>query len=506
MTKRFNSVNLRTKILLVLLLGVLIRFIPVAKVNFGDPVPFGMGGFYFKISQEILKNNWSLPEIIPHYTTGGVPYAYPPLTFYILAFLSKITSLKPFILVSTLPAIFSSLTLWAFYHLATQIFKDQDDKSVLLIATLIYALIPASFVDLLPAEGLVESLGTLTYIWGLYFLIKISRDPSWENSLIYGILIGLNTLASPGGFFATIIIIPGAWLFSHNKRSVALKLILAIALGALVSMPYWNAVRSTHSSGIFLDTLLEQFTRYGAKSVKSLLWLKGTSEQYLTVWGVFTLIGIPASLLQGNLFTTVWLILTYLVPREFEYLIAIPMAILCTYSLKTLLEGIKSIIQKPLPVIGKVDTILLTLCLIFVYSTAQSVKTATDLPRKRTILRDKEIAMMDWIRDNTSPETAFLVLGNELEWFPAITERTTVNAIYGAEWEEDDTVYHAQQKIRKCRKLVCISATAEKYGLIFDYLYITNNKRYTPVIDSAKNSHSLKLVKENAHALLFYTQ
>ena len=68
-----------------LALGVLPGVVAVAVYLATNPYPAHGAGLYTKIAGEILANGYAPPARIPGYTAAGVPFAYPPLQFYVFA-------------------------------------------------------------------------------------------------------------------------------------------------------------------------------------------------------------------------------------------------------------------------------------------------------------------------------------------------------------------------------------------------------------------------------------
>ena len=72
------------------LIGIAFRTYHLFIIGF--KVPFDLGGLFYQMSIEIIKNGFLLPVSIPYYYPGGLPFAYPPLPFYIQAIVIKLFS------------------------------------------------------------------------------------------------------------------------------------------------------------------------------------------------------------------------------------------------------------------------------------------------------------------------------------------------------------------------------------------------------------------------------
>ena len=148
-------------VILIFLVGLLVRIFPLIMMEFPTEVPYNGGGLYYHFSETILENNFAYPRTIPYYTDNGIPFAYPPLLFYLIAIVAKFTPLSTFILHIYLPTFISVITVVAFYFLAKEIFQE---RKLILFSTLVYAMLPVAFSELIPGEGLCESFGVSIFI------------------------------------------------------------------------------------------------------------------------------------------------------------------------------------------------------------------------------------------------------------------------------------------------------------------------------------------------------
>ena len=189
-------------VILIFLVGLLVRIFPLIMMEFPTEVPYNGGGLYYHFSETILENNFAYPRIIPYYTDNGIPFAYPPLLFYLIAIVAKFTPLSTFILHIYLPTFISVITVVAFYFLAKEIFQE---RKLILFSTLVYAMLPVAFSELIPGEGLCESFGVSIFIIGMIFMHKMFSVDSLKYILITGFLFGIAVLGSPGGGYAFAI-------------------------------------------------------------------------------------------------------------------------------------------------------------------------------------------------------------------------------------------------------------------------------------------------------------
>ena len=118
--------------------------------------PIAAGGLFLDAAQRISANDYRLPSTLPHYTDGGVPFAYPPLMLYVLSALHDVSGISLLNLERVLPVLYTPVYLVPFYFLAKDFLKDRNTA---LFATFIMAVSPSAFFYHFDAGGVVRSPG-----------------------------------------------------------------------------------------------------------------------------------------------------------------------------------------------------------------------------------------------------------------------------------------------------------------------------------------------------------
>jgi hypothetical protein len=487
----------------VILVGVLIRLIPLYRMGFTQDVPLGNGGLYVLFAEEILGAGYALPSIIPYYTAGGVPYAYPPLAFYLLALLFDFTSLTKFALMNFVPVICSCLSLLAFYRLVRQLVNQYR---LVVASVLIYGLLPAAFLEHLSGEGLVEAFGTVTFILAVTAMLRLNIKDDLKSAVVLGLLIALNVLTSPGTTYGTLVSIVVLWALGYPDRRCKLhRLIVVFGIGVAASAPYWLTVASHHGLAIFLRTFARQ---HSAQDILNKLSLDVTGEPFLTLWGVLALLGVLYCVHSRNWGLPVWCGVVYAIPREFQYMMAVPLSILAAYGLFGV--AVPKTGLAPSNTGGdrrglwrRLGPIALVLPVTFAYGVWSAVLVAVRLPVVEQRVTQSELDMMTWIQQHTDEDSAFLVIGNEIEWFPEITERITLNVTQGSEWAETDEVYRLGHDLASCVVPECYLETMDDYNVFPDYVYLSESPENGTLVQLFGCNGRFVAVRENDGAILF---
>ena len=120
--------------------GAVLRIAHLFSIPFDTP--FHLGGLFYEFSRQIILNHFALPETIPYYSLGGLPFNYPPLSFYLQALVMRLFSPAPFITVNLLPPLITAISLPVFYWMV----KAKTSNDGLIIAALFaYAFMPSAF-------------------------------------------------------------------------------------------------------------------------------------------------------------------------------------------------------------------------------------------------------------------------------------------------------------------------------------------------------------------------
>ncbi len=237
-----------------ILLGIFLRLLPHVFMGFSSDLPLNNGGLYLFFSEIIAQNNFLYPTSIPFYTENGIPFAYPPLLFYLLALISKIFPVSLLTLLIYIPTIISIVCIFAFYFLVKELFSD---KYLILISTVIFAVYPPLIAYSAQGLFLVHGVGTLFFILGLILVLRWMKCK--DNTFIFfiGILFGLLLLSSPRCAFAfALVLLTVAFLNLRKKTLFDLTIIVIIA--ALMSSFWWITVIRNHGIQVLLNGFMVQ--------------------------------------------------------------------------------------------------------------------------------------------------------------------------------------------------------------------------------------------------------
>jgi|GEM_PF-922600 len=449
---RMSTSKVPWVILALIAVGAVLRIAHLFSIPFN--APFHLGGLFYEFSLQIIQNHFALPETIPYYSLGGIPFAYPPLAFYLQAILLKIFAPPPFVTVNLLPTLIAVVTLPAFYWMTKAQTIDNRLRAAALFA---FALMPSAFVQQIEGAGLAEASGTLVLLFYLGWLFRFEKDPRPAPAMWAGLFLGLSVLSSPGSAYGSVIIsvlfffkFLGQDLKKHSFKS-SLWLLVTGLTGLLVSAPYWLTIIQRHEFGGFTTTfLVQQNTSALLNQIRYMVTFKpadnitfvGDEGIYGFLFDWLVLAGLIWAVLNKQAFQVVILFAVWLIPSEGCWLVAIPASWLAASGIVQL---VWPMLQKAFAANGTnkrppLAPGILALVLVLLIM-AGSVNAAYDLQHQSELkISAAAIETLQQERQMIPTDAHVLIDGNFAlrEWAPALLEHEVLNCEFGLEWQPDE--------------------------------------------------------------------
>ncbi len=429
---------------LIILLATYLRLAHLFRIP--SDTPFRLGGLFYEFSQQIIANNYALPKTIPFYSVGGIPFAYPPLGFYIQALIVDLFSPPRFWTVNWLPPLVAALCVPSFYFLLRKI---TDDKNLAFGALLAYAVMPAAFVNQIEGAGLAESFGSLTLIWYAYFLVSAEKG-KWHQTLWAGLLLAATVASSPGSAFGAValsLLFVGKMLLKGSKP--ILKFVLVGVIGFAASAPYWLTVVRNHGITIFLNPISGQFDHaqtgsFIATFLQSFFEFNYAGGDYALLWNALILAGLLWYLIKEDWFLPSLFFVLAIIPRESVWLTALVTPVfagagLTKIALPLLGKGFGALSRKSTRLVLFTGFALVAISVSAVNTIVSVEKLINDESWKISVMQIEEL---DKLREEIPQDAQVIVIGNEavIEWAPQILQREVINVKYGLEWEPEEFV------------------------------------------------------------------
>jgi hypothetical protein len=471
-----------------LLLGAYARFLPTLMVGF----PVTDGGLFYEMTKALQANHYLLPTFV-EYNGISIPFAYPPLGFYVTALVSDIFRLPLLEAFRWIPAAGSLIFALAFFPMASVILKSQLKGT---LATVFFALLPRSISWYIMGGG-------ITRVWGHFFLMlilwsayKLFTTPS-RKYLALTILFGSGVVLShPEASLHTVFLCLVLWLFyGRSKEGIKNALLTVLGVIALTS-PFFLTVISRHGLQPYLNAAQTGFQ--SAWAWVAILTGSFADEKFVTLISALALLGFVVTLARREFLLAVWLFLPAIVdPRSAASISIIPWAMLAAigfvdivvpslYTLTNELQEHPDIESNWNTYFMHSAAIKIALTALIFYAFFGTVLSDQVYPKVSLTASDR--VAMGWVANNIPPKSRFVILTGETEafadsfaeWFPVLSKSNSTATIQGHEWSPDKLFqikmneYYALQTCMN-KTYICVEKWGAQMKHDFDYVLVSQN-------------------------------
>ncbi len=491
--------------------GAALRIYPPAQVDF----PLVDGGMFYAMIGDLQAARYALPEFTT-YNQSNIPFAYPPLGFYLTGIINSMTNISLFSLLHWLPAIITIAALPAFYYSAKAILQSDSQAA---LAAFLFSLTPNSYWWNIVGGGLTRSLGTLFFIITVLCVHQMyaQRKKRWAAAAIFS--ASAVVLSHPAWALHAVLISFLLFLFM-GKDKQGMLYSAAIVLGVLcLTSAWWLTVVRHHGLDIFLHTRQDAYSPFRFLTV---LFTLSFTDEYAPALAVFGMCGLFLHLAKKEYFLPAWVFLSLLADARS----GIPVSIFAfsmmsaTFITDGIAPHLAADLSKETLAPATWMRALKTragrlffgfFILLFVYNAFQTSYTLSF-----QFVTEEERRAMEWVKQNTLPSDRFLVLDENTnpvtspltEWFPALTNRKSIGTIQGAEWLAEEQNFSSRYATTS-RLLKCVHETVECLNRAqpeiprYEYIMLSIPGGSSPLGSALKQNNSFELVYSSSSVMIF---
>lgn len=486
--------NLTFSLLVVLLVGGAIRFVPVL----GSGFPLNDGGLFAQMSRDLAAHGMTLPTFTT-YNGEQIPFAYPPLGLYLAAILGSLPGLSVVAVLQFAPATIATTSIFVVHLLACRL---GGSAWFGVAAAGAFALMPRSYIWLVGGGGMTRALGLLLALLAIHQGIGLVQSGARRQLILTALFGGLTALAHPhAAVFLAVSLGSIALLRSGRAVLPALGRLVTAALGAVVILAPWIlAVLLNHGAGPFLSA-----GGTGINMSAGLIALLGINFIDAPVVDVFTAAGVLGSVVmaaRGKWVVPCWLLATVVTdPRAGMTYATVPLAIAAAFFIK---DGLGRLVQvsdlatalnsTPIPrLLSKQPALVTVLAVILFVGVRANARTAADPGVPLHGLTEDHVAAMAWVKDNTAPDQRFAIvtahrweLDYFSEWFPFLAQRESVATVQGSEWTGLDGFINRLARFRQLQECAprvasCLEGWRLGWDVLDAYVIIPKGRLYGPM-------------------------
>jgi hypothetical protein len=459
-------------------------------------VPLNDGGLFYVMARDLAANHLALPYFTT-YNSAGIPYAYPPLAFYVLTAFQLSTRVPLFDMLRFLPAILSALSIPPFFLLAAEIMHSRSQG---LLATLVFSLLPRAFEWLIMGGGITRSLGVIFWLLTLRQVWCLFDDPNVKRAIPVALLGSLVVYSHPEATTHTVI---GAAVFYLATNRTWKGLAYGIAVGiavAILTSPWWATVLIRHGTGPFVAAAAAaRADSYNALvGAFALFRFDFADEPFISILSVLGLFGIAVQLVRGQFLLPAWFVAMHVLePRGGTLFMMIPLAMCAAIATESI---VLPALRSPAAPAGehgeaiadegswlerllKPPAVRIALGFLLAYCTMAAYATGWRIGQELSLTKG-DLEAFEWVRANSPVDSNFAIIsgGQPLrdtvsEWFPALAERRSAATVFGTEWlVSADFASEIEQNrlLQNCAAsgASCIEDWIRGYGGRIDYVYV----------------------------------
>lgn len=424
---------------LVVVLSALVRF----YVPLTEAYPVNDGGLFYQMTLELEANGWAIPAFTG-YNLSQIPYAYPPLAFYLLGFLHNVLGLNLFDLIRVLPPAWCLLMLWPVWVILKELVHSVPAR---LAGLAIFGLNYPGYEWLIMGGGVTRSPG-LFFVYGCLALFL--RATTLRSLKYYAGAVASAALAfwvhpqTPIVLGSSLLPLLLIRMSKDNWRTL-----LAFVFGLGIVLLPWNLfVISRHGLDPLLQALGTGYFDGSALFRPIFIITKGLVYLPLPTNLLF-FFGILVCAVRRNWWPIGWFVLVFIVPRFSEATTMLPIALLSAYGFEALVRarfGLGELYERGERPESRFDLATVLLALTIGIQAAMSFQSTEGL--RAETLKESDMEAYRWISANTTPDSKFFIVTKRTgardylaEWFPALTGRHSLLTFEGKEWLSKDELY-----------------------------------------------------------------
>jgi hypothetical protein len=493
--------------------------------------PLNDGGLFYVMAREVRAAGYALPAFSA-YNVEAIPFAYPPLAFYLVAILSRLTNLEPLALVRYLPLLANLATVGLVCVLARSLLGR---GWAALVAPVVFALVPRSYEWMIMGGGLTRSTGLLFAVGCLSLAQGLFAAPTLSRAAVCAVLAALALAAHlEQGVFVFSSLALMALCYGRGPRAPLVLGLLGVAMLGLTA-PWWGLVVARHGLAPFdAASLTGGWTSLG-EQLAALQRFLFPPSLFLAGVGALAVLGAITCLVRGHVFLPAWLAAIFVfIPRSAASEGTLPLALLAGVGLAHVVApGLLRAARRgdlawlwtsaalharrltPSPLAPPLLSLVGLVPVVAVFAYWPGVHVTRD---SLDSLSAADRQAMAWVAQHTPESSAFLVLTGTRsweedrvgEWFPALAARRSVLTPQGAEWLPDQEHRRRVCLFTKVRDILGaqrkgvddLDAWAGGRGVAFSHVYVSRaaggSIDWSPLIASASASPNYSVLVNNA--------
>lgn len=415
----------------------------VYRLSFFGPSPFPLndGAVFLRFLEDVARSGYGFPACV-EFNHACIPFAYPPLSFYLTAALTEF-GFTPLEITKWYP-LFAHVVYSAIVFFVVR--KALASDIQVLFCYTIFLFHGQAFEWLLMGGGISRVTAAIFFALSLLFVQNLRASLPLGSVVLCGLSVGASLLSHPEWGLGTVAAVTlYLALNAEDRRKGFVGLVAIGAISAAMIAPWLHAVIGLHGLAPFDNAAQTSEWNW----LRSVLWI-ATLSFFAVSLKLPCAVGAVVLIRTGSLF---WLLLLvamqFLTPRSFPSMSALPMAVLAAVGLDAIrsylgprLGGLAQRWRLPrmrLP-IGHEFVLAAMMAVYLIFMNKVNELSAGTLVQ----ISDEAVAAMEWANANLPEDRKFVMITGQSwasdeieEWFPLVTRFELLSLVRGTEWFED---------------------------------------------------------------------
>jgi uncharacterized membrane protein len=262
-------------------------------------MPLNDGGLFYQMIADLQANGYRLP-VFTTYNNDSLPFAYPPLAFYIGGLAQHLSGQALLDVVRLLPPVVSLFAIPILYFLAKEITQNEVQA---FFASLCFAFLPLAFSWQIMGGGLTRAPGQVFALLTMLAALRLYRDRSRRAIFGAGLFGALVVLTHPEAALQSVLAAGLLFLFYARSWQAVRDSLVAAGLVLVFSSPWWVTILSRFGTAPFLavaTAAVEDTVPFLAR-VLLLFRLDITNEPFTTIIACLGIFGFSFHLPSGTI-------------------------------------------------------------------------------------------------------------------------------------------------------------------------------------------------------------
>ena len=290
-------------------IALAVALVPRGAALWHADFPLNDGGMFAVMIEELVDAGF-VPPLETSYNGARVPWAYPPLPFYLAGGVHALGGADVIAILHWLPFVLNLGSVVAFCWLATSLIRSRAGQ---VTAAAAYAIMPLSFTWQIMGAGLTRSAGILVAILAVAAACRFLDRRHRPDAVLTAVFAAAAILSHPEMIVQCGTMLAVVWLVKGRSRS-AVVAGLGIAAGIVaLTAPWWVMVLPRYGAGPFLAA--SGTVEWSIAELAPLALLSFTADGYATPLAVLAMLGVFFELARYRFLLPLWLLAAFVVPH-----------------------------------------------------------------------------------------------------------------------------------------------------------------------------------------------